>query len=158
MCQTRRVTVQVPDLVRAAATQSPDRVALVEAGGRRVTWAELDAEVDAVAHGLNAHGLVAGYRVAVAMGNRIEFVTAYLGALRARLVAVPVNPRAATGEVVRIIADCGARLVLADPDTVIDGPAGGRRAGGRPRGRRRGAPPSSGRAAHRGRRWAGPTG
>ena len=108
----------MPDLVRAAASASPDRVAVVEASGRRVTWAELDAEVDAVAHGLNDHGLVAGYRVVVATANRLEFVTGYLGALRARLVAVPVNPRSATGEMVRMIADSGARLVLADPDTV----------------------------------------
>ena len=112
------MSVHLPDLVRTAAAESPDRLALVEADGRRVTWAELDAEVDAVAHGLNAHGLVAGYRVVVAMGNRVEFVTSYLGALRARLVAVPVNPRSATGEVVRMIADSGARLVVAGPDTV----------------------------------------
>jgi long-chain acyl-CoA synthetase len=59
-------------------------------------------------------GLVAGYRVVVAMGNRTEFVATYLGALRAGLVAVPVNPRAATGELVRMLADCGARLVVTD--------------------------------------------
>ena len=87
------MSAHLPDLLRRAAAASPDRVALVEASGRRVTWAELDAEVDAVAHGLNAHGLVAGYRVVVAVVNRVEFVTAILGALRARLVAVPVNPR-----------------------------------------------------------------
>ena len=63
------VSAHLPDLLRRAAAASPDRVALVEASGRRVTWAELDAEVDAVAHGLNAHGLVAGYRVVVATGQ-----------------------------------------------------------------------------------------
>ncbi len=118
VCQTHRMTVHLPDLVRSAAAATPDRTAVVEASGRRVTWAELDAEVDAVAHGLNAQGLVAGYRVVVATGNRLEFVTSYLGALRARLVAVPVNPRSATGEMVRMIADSGARLVVADTDTV----------------------------------------
>ena len=79
------------------ALESPDRVALVEAdSGRRVTWAQLDAEVDRVANALNAAGLLAGYRILLALGNRVEFVTCYLGALRARLVVVPVNPRAAT--------------------------------------------------------------
>ena len=106
------------ELLGRAAQESPDRVALVEAaGGRRITWAELDAEVDRVAQGLSAAGLVAGHRVLVALGNRIEFVTTYLGALRARLVAVPVNPRATTGEVVRVMADCGARVAVADPTT-----------------------------------------
>ena len=107
------------DLVVRAARESPDRVALVEAGtGRRTTWAELDAEVDRVAAGLAAMGLVAGYRVVIVVGNRLEFVTTYLGALRARLVAVPVNPRAATGELVRMVADCGARVVVGDATTI----------------------------------------
>lgn len=107
------------DLLARASQDNPDRVALVEAAsGRRVTWAELDAEADRVAQGLSALGLVAGYRVVIALPNRIEFVAAYLGALRARLVAVPVNPRSTTGETVRMIADCGARLVVADLSTV----------------------------------------
>ncbi|HET6627457.1 MAG TPA: AMP-binding protein [Nocardioidaceae bacterium] len=107
------------DLLTQAATESPDRTALVEAtSGRRLTWSELDAEVSQVADGLSGMGLVAGYRVVVAVGNRVEFVTSYLGALRARMVVVPVNPRSATGELVRMIADCGARVVIADPTTV----------------------------------------
>ncbi|HET9858594.1 MAG TPA: AMP-binding protein [Nocardioidaceae bacterium] len=107
------------DLLARAAAESPDRIALVEAStGRRVTWTELDAEVSRVAHGLSGMGLVAGYRVVVCVTNRVEFVTSYLGALRARMVAVPVNPRSATGELVRMVADCGARVVVADPITV----------------------------------------
>jgi long-chain acyl-CoA synthetase len=107
------------DLLSRAAEQNPDKVALVEpASGRRVTWGELDAEVSRFAGGLSRMGLVAGFRVVLCVGNRIEFVTGYLGALRARLVAVPVNPRSATGELVRMLADCGARVVLADPATV----------------------------------------
>ena len=53
----------------------------------------------------------------MAVGNRIEFVTTYLGILRAQLVAVPVNPRATAGELARMIADSGSRTVVADPDT-----------------------------------------
>jgi long-chain acyl-CoA synthetase len=113
------VTAHVPDLLRHTAAASPDRVALVDPSGRRMTWSELDAEVDAVAQGLNSLGLVAGYRVAIVLPNRIEFVTTYLGVLRARLVAVPVNPRSATGELARMVADSGARLVVADRGTAM---------------------------------------
>ena len=67
---------------------------MVEAAGRSVTWGVLEDEVARVATGLGAAGLVAGQRVLLALGNRIEFVTAYLGVLRAQVVAVPVNPRA----------------------------------------------------------------
>ena len=113
------MSAHLADLLSRAAAEAPDRVALVEAGsGRRVTWAQLDTEVDQVARGLNALGLVAGYRVVIALGNRTEFVTTYLGVLRAGLVAVPVNPRSATGELVRLVADCGARVVVADTATL----------------------------------------
>jgi long-chain acyl-CoA synthetase len=109
------VTVHLAELLSRAATMAPDRTALVEAAtGRRLSWAELDAEADRVAAGLDAMGLVAGYRVVVALTNRVEFVTTYLGALRAGLVAVPVNPRGTTGELVRLLADCNARLVVVD--------------------------------------------
>ncbi len=108
----------MPELLRRVAAESPDRLALVEDGGRRLTWAELDAEVDRVVRGLDELGLVAGYRVLLALGNRVEFVTCYLAALRARLVAVPVNPRSATGELVRMVADSGTRVVIGDGATV----------------------------------------
>ena len=113
------MSAHLAELLTLAASEAPERVALVDAAsGRRVTWAELDAETDRVARGLNARGLVAGDRVVIAMSNRVEFVTSYLGTLRAGLVAVPVNPRSPTGELVRLVADCGARVVIADGDTV----------------------------------------
>jgi long-chain acyl-CoA synthetase len=109
----------VADLLAAAAAAEPHRIALSEAAtGRTVTWAELDALADRVVHGLSTMGMVAGYRVIIAAGNRLEFVASYLGVLRARMVAVPVNPRSATGEVVRMIVDSGARMVIADGSTV----------------------------------------
>ena len=101
------------------------RDALVEASGRRLTWADLDREVGRVATGLGDVGMVAGQRVLLVLGNRIELVTTYLGALRAQLVAVPVNPRAKVEELAWMIADSGARLVVADSATVADARAAG---------------------------------
>src|SRR5262245_13178097 len=110
----------VADLLTRAAAEDPDRLAIVESGGRRITWGELDLEVSRVATGLGESGIVAGHRVMVVLGNRIEFVTAYLATLRAQAVAVPVNPTSQPGELARMIADSGTRVVLADEDT---GPA-----------------------------------
>ena len=42
-------------------------------------------------------------------------MTTYLGVLRAQAVAVPVNPAASPGELAWMMADSGARLVVADP-------------------------------------------
>ena len=103
------------DLVVAAAAESPDKLALVEADGRSVTWAELEDEVARLAHGLSEAGVVAGYRVVLALENTIEFVTTYLAVLRVHAVAVPVNPRSTPGELTRMLADSGSRLVVAGP-------------------------------------------
>jgi long-chain acyl-CoA synthetase len=111
-------THDVSALVADAAVDRPDMLAVVEAGGRSITWAGLEEEVRRIATGLGAAGLVAGQRVMLALGNRIEFVTSYLGVLRAQVVAVPVNPRATAGELARMLADSGSRLVVADDETV----------------------------------------
>jgi long-chain acyl-CoA synthetase len=108
----------VAELVSEAAAEHPDRLAIVEAGGRSLTWARLDDEVGRIATGLGAAGVVGGHRVMLAIGNRIEFVTTYLGVLRAQAVAVPVNPRSTPGELSRMIDDSGARMVVTDADAL----------------------------------------
>ena len=108
----------VSELVTSAAAEHPDRLAVVEAGGRSLTWAQLEDEVGRIATGLGAEGVLGGHRVVLAIGNRIEFVTTYLGVLRAQAVAVPVNPGSTPGELARMIADSGARLVVVDTETV----------------------------------------
>jgi long-chain acyl-CoA synthetase len=101
------------DLLRDTARRHGDRPALVD-GRRRLSWAELDAAVDAAAQGFAAAGLVPGYRVVLLMANSVEFVTSYLGCLRAGLVAVPLNTGLTAGEVAGVIEHSGARLVVAD--------------------------------------------
>jgi long-chain acyl-CoA synthetase len=108
----------VADLLTQAAAEDPARLAIVESGGRRVTWGDLEDEVGRIATGLGAAGIVAGHRVMIVLGNRIEFVTTYLAVLRTQAVAVPVNPTSQAGELARMIADSGARMVFADTDTV----------------------------------------
>lgn len=112
------VVADVAALVGTAAAEAGDRLAVVEAGGRGMTWSELDVEVSRVASGLGPAGIVAGHRVLLALGNRLEFVTTYLGVLRAQAVAVPVNPGSTPNELARMLADSGSRLVVADPDTI----------------------------------------
>ena len=109
----------VAELLSRAAEREPGKTALSEAtSGRTITWSGLDDLVDRVVQGFSDAGMVAGYRVMVAVGNSIEFVASYLGALRAGMVVVPVNPRSATGELMRTIVDSGSRMVIADGGTV----------------------------------------
>ena len=119
MCETRPMDSNVAELLSRAASQEPDKKILSEAAtGRTVTCSGLEELVQRVVQGLDDAGMVAGYRVMIATGNRIEFVAAYLGALRAGMVVVPVNPRSATGELIRMLADSGTRMVIADGDTI----------------------------------------
>lgn len=103
------------ELLTRAGLEEPGKTALSEADtGRSMTWADLDELARRVAQGLFDAGLVAGMRVMIVAGNRIEAVAAYLGTLRAGMVAVPVDPAVSTGELLRTLVDSGARLVVCD--------------------------------------------
>jgi long-chain acyl-CoA synthetase len=109
----------VAELLSRAAAQEPDKTVLSEAAtGRTITFSGLEDLVQRVVQGLSDAGMVAGYRVMIATGNCIEFVAGYLGALRAGMIVVPVNPRSATGELIRMLADSGTRMVIADSGTI----------------------------------------
>ena len=107
----------VADLVRNAARTAGDRTALID-GPRSMTWSALDAQVDRAASALTGLGLPPGSRVALALGNTLEFPVAYFGVLRAGLVALPVNPGNTAREFAHVLSDSGAAVVVAGPDAI----------------------------------------
>ncbi|HTR70960.1 MAG TPA: AMP-binding protein [Mycobacteriales bacterium] len=102
-------------LVRVAADTDPDRFALID-GERTLTWAELDALVDRAAGFMGAHGRDPGERIAILLPNCVEFVAAYFGALRAGMVAVPMNTAYTETELAHQLADADVSLVVTDAD------------------------------------------
>jgi len=103
------------DAVRRAAVRDPGAPALTSHDSV-VTWAELDARVDAVAAGLRALDLPgndgAPARVAIALPNVPEFAVAFFATLRAGLVAVPMNPGYTARELRGLLADSGAAVAV----------------------------------------------
>ncbi|MES2751555.1 MAG: AMP-binding protein, partial [Pseudomonadota bacterium] len=66
-------------MVADAAARNPDGEALI-CGDRRMTWREAAQESAKIAAGFRDIGLRPGDRIALLLGNRIEFVLAMFGA------------------------------------------------------------------------------
>jgi acyl-CoA synthetase (AMP-forming)/AMP-acid ligase II len=102
------------------------KVAIIDLGGdegpREFTFAALDALCDGVARGLLARGLRRGERIAILSANRTEYLAAYYGAMRAGLVAVPVNHRFPHEQIAFVVRDAGARLLFCDLERRRDAP------------------------------------
>ncbi len=107
-------------------TEHPDRVALIDLSRprpRQVTYGELDQRLDCVAALLTRFGLHPGDRLAVAIGNRFEFVEIMFGAMRAGIVPVPLNVKLGREALDYIIRDAGCVAAAVEPDcnpTVVD--------------------------------------
>ena len=69
----------------------PTRLAVIDAAGRRRTYAELHARVNRFANALLAHGIGKGARLAVLDRNSIEYLEAYFAAGLIGAWLVPVN-------------------------------------------------------------------
>ena len=68
--------------INGVARHDPARIALI-AGDRRISFGELDADANRVAHALTDAGVTAGDRVAVMMQNRPEIFAVWNGVRRA---------------------------------------------------------------------------
>src|SRR5262249_33352042 len=75
-----------------SAQRLPDKVALV-CGRQRVTYGELDAESNALAHALVRRGVERGDRVLIFDENSVHAVVAFWAALKANAVVCMVNPQ-----------------------------------------------------------------
>ena len=107
-----RANANIAEYLRESSLRDPHGCALVD-GATRLTWAELDARVTEFAVGLVRHGLHAGDRVGLLLGNSAEYVISFYGALRAGLCVVPMNPAYTAPEVAVLISDAGVRLLIA---------------------------------------------
>ena len=107
-------------LFAIAAKRTPEKVALQFAYSAApgtfatLTYAELHAAADRLASGLQRWGLAKGDRVAFFLGNRPEFVVAYLAVIKLGAIMVPVNLRYRRLEIGHIFTDCAPRLVITE--------------------------------------------
>ena len=101
----------LPDLIAHSATRSPDATALTY-GQQSLSYAELQAQVEAFASGLRGIGLQRGERVAIYLEKRFEAVIASFGTAAAGGVFVPLNPLLKPEQVSYILRDCNVRVLV----------------------------------------------
>lgn len=98
-------------LFEAQAARTPDAVAVSYAGAR-LSYAELDAQANQLAHALAAQGVVGGTLVGVAMERSLDMVVALLGILKAGGAYVPLDPSYPDERLRFMASDAQVRLVL----------------------------------------------
>ncbi|MDX3117047.1 non-ribosomal peptide synthetase, partial [Streptomyces scabiei] len=113
----------VPELFAAQAARTPDAVAVV-VDGASVSFAELDARANRLAHFLVGRGVGAESLVAVCLPRGLDAVVAILAVWKAGAAFVPVDPAYPVERIAFMLADSGAVLTLTDEEVVEDLPAG----------------------------------
>jgi long-chain acyl-CoA synthetase len=106
-------------LFRAAVARAPERAALLYFDGA-LTYAELDAQSDALASAWLERGCSRGDRIAIYLQNVPQFVIALVAAWKLGAVAVPVNPMNRARELRVLLADSGARLIVCHDSLYTD--------------------------------------
>ncbi len=102
----------VQDFLQNSAGRFPNKTALV-CDGRRLTYAEIEAQANRLAHALTAHGVQRGDRVAIYLPNSVETVIGIFAILKAAGTFVVVNPTTKRDKLAFILNNCQATALLA---------------------------------------------
>ena len=106
----------VDQVLRTAAARWPARTALiVRHQQRRLTFRELDAQVERLARGLAGGGLEPGDRLGIWSPSNTEWVLTMFAAARAGLILVNINPAYRSSELQFALRQVGCRAMILAP-------------------------------------------
>ncbi|HYW04249.1 MAG TPA: AMP-binding protein [Gammaproteobacteria bacterium] len=97
------------------ARRKPADTALVTPEHERVSFAELAARANRLAHGLRARGLVEGDMVAVLLPNSPAWVETFMATQQIGLYMTAINYHLTAPEVAYILENSGSRLFISNP-------------------------------------------
>ena len=103
----------VHELFARQTAARPEATALVF-GVDRLTYGELDARANQVAHRLRHLGVGVGDRVAICLHRGIDLIVAVLGTLKAGAAYVPLDPDYPQARLEFMLTDSEASLVITD--------------------------------------------
>ena len=101
------------DFLLESAQRLPDKVALV-CRGERLTYHEIDARSNALAHTLIRSGVRRGDRVVVFADNTAETAIAFWAVLKANAIVSVVNPLTKADKLAYVLNDCRAAALISD--------------------------------------------
>ncbi|MFH8447329.1 amino acid adenylation domain-containing protein [Streptomyces sp. NPDC018026] len=113
----------VPGLFAAQVVRSPESVAVV-CGGESVTYRELDARANRLAHYLVAQGVGAESVVGLCLPRGVETVAGILAVWKAGAAYLPVDATQPTERIAHQLQDSRAVLTLTTEEILEDLPAG----------------------------------
>ncbi len=87
----------------------------VHCEGRRLTYADLAADVNRAANAMRSLGAGAGERVLLVLPDSPEFVVAWFAALKIGAIAVPTSTAARAADYEYFLRESEARLIVVDP-------------------------------------------
>src|SRR5690349_23490009 len=105
--------INVGDSLTRTAASRPAQLAVVD-GDRRFTYAEFNAYVNRLAHGLAARGYERGAALALASGNSADFLAIYYACAKLGVVCVPINLGWRPDEVAYVLGHSKARGIVVE--------------------------------------------
>lgn len=107
----QHVIYLLPHIIERAAERFPDQDAF-RCEGEGLSYAELLAHSNSLAHLLIDHGVLRGDRVGICMPRCLESAVAIYGIMQAGAAYVPIDPHTPLPGVQRLITDCGIRHLI----------------------------------------------
>jgi amino acid adenylation domain-containing protein len=104
----------VPSLVAACAGSTPTATA-VAAGSRRITYSELDARANRLAHQLRAMGAGPDTVVGLCLNRSIELVVGALAILKAGAAYLPLDPTSPRERIAFMLGDAQVLILITQP-------------------------------------------
>ena len=109
--------INVGDSLTRTAASRPGQLAVVD-GDRRFSYADFNAYVNRLAHGLAGLGYQRGAALALASGNSADFLAVYYACAKLGVVCVPVNLGWRPDEVAYVLGHSRARGMVVESQLV----------------------------------------
>jgi amino acid adenylation domain-containing protein len=111
-------------LFETVAARTPEAIAIVD-GGETLTYAELDARANRLAHAIAARDLGAERAVGVCFERGAALVVAMLACAKAGAAYVPLDPELPPQRIALLLRDAGVRMIVTTTAALARLPASG---------------------------------